>query len=149
MYFSRGDAIYFSDNRYIFVKATVIAKALSSPLPSELVKWTCSLILFSYTLGPTRQIPPTGLLSHRFDSCRPEEGTGKGWARPWSIWKNYYFQSQLYVILKLFAYFFTEKVAIKTCNKQTLTPRARKMLLREIAIMETIYHPNIVRWARE
>ncbi|XP_065206760.1 serine/threonine-protein kinase NIM1-like isoform X2 [Planococcus citri] len=38
-----------------------------------------------------------------------------------------------------------EKVAIKTCNKQTLTPRAKKMLLREIAIMETVFHPNIVR----
>lgn len=43
-------------------------------------------------------------------------------------------------------FFYTEKVAIKTCNKQTLTPRAKKMLLREIAIMETVYHPNIVRY---
>uniref|UniRef100_A0A8D8UZT1 non-specific serine/threonine protein kinase n=1 Tax=Cacopsylla melanoneura TaxID=428564 RepID=A0A8D8UZT1_9HEMI len=38
-----------------------------------------------------------------------------------------------------------ERVAIKILDKTKLTPKARKMLSREIISMETVYHPNIIR----
>uniref|UniRef100_A0A1B6GBA1 non-specific serine/threonine protein kinase n=1 Tax=Cuerna arida TaxID=1464854 RepID=A0A1B6GBA1_9HEMI len=38
-----------------------------------------------------------------------------------------------------------ERVAIKVLDKAKLTSKARRMLTREIASMETVHHPNIIR----
>ncbi|XP_014261616.1 serine/threonine-protein kinase NIM1-like isoform X2 [Cimex lectularius] len=38
-----------------------------------------------------------------------------------------------------------ERVAVKIMDKSKLTPKARKMLVREIASMEAVHHKNIIR----
>ncbi|KAF6201293.1 hypothetical protein GE061_005741 [Apolygus lucorum] len=38
-----------------------------------------------------------------------------------------------------------ERVAVKILDKSKLTPKARKMLVREIASMEAVHHKNIIR----
>jgi Protein kinase domain. len=40
-------------------------------------------------------------------------------------------------------------VAIKILDKAKLTPKARKMLSREIVSMESVHHPNIIRYLVE
>ena len=41
---------------------------------------------------------------------------------------------------------FSERVAVKILDKAKLDQKTRKMLAREIATMESIHHPNIIRW---
>lgn len=40
---------------------------------------------------------------------------------------------------------FLERVAIKILDKTKLTAKAKKMLSREISVMDTIHHQNIIR----
>lgn len=41
---------------------------------------------------------------------------------------------------------FAERVAIKILDKTKLTAKAKKMLSREISVMESVYHQNIIRF---
>lgn len=41
---------------------------------------------------------------------------------------------------------FAERVAIKILDKTKLTAKAKKMLSREISVMESVHHQNIIRY---
>ena len=42
-------------------------------------------------------------------------------------------------------YIFAEKVGVKVIDKTKLDEKTTKMLLREIKVMDTCHHPNLVR----
>ena len=45
----------------------------------------------------------------------------------------------------IFVHIFTEKVGVKVIDKTKLDDKTTKMLLREIKVMDTCHHPNLVR----
>lgn len=56
-------------------------------------------------------------------------------------------QDVKFMYLKLKVFFVSERVAIKVLDKAKLTAKARRMVGREIASMEKVHHPNIIRLA--
>ncbi len=51
----------------------------------------------------------------------------------------------IHVVLKILFVSFIEKVAVKVIDKGKLDGKTQKMVSREISIMDSLSHPNLIR----